>query len=200
MDMNIIGVEYKMENTILGTFEFPSGQVLSLILGDLTLQKVDAIVNPANTRLRHGGGVAHLIVRRGGEEINQQCEEWLQVHGSVTHDKPAYTTGGDLECRYVIHAVGPVWGRGDEDDKLKTAIRSALQLEEDLSLESIAFAAISTGIFGFPKKRAASVFYQVFKDYFNQHPESRLVDVRMMVYDEPTRTAFAEVWQEEFED
>jgi O-acetyl-ADP-ribose deacetylase (regulator of RNase III) len=197
---NIIGVEYKMENTLLGSFQFPSKQVLSLIQGDLTLQKVDAIVNAANARLRHGGGVAHLIRRRGGEEIDQECKAWLEDHGPVTHDHPAYTTGGDLDCRYVIHAVGPVWGRGNEDDKLKAAIIASLQLAEELSLQSIGFAAISTGIFGFPKQRAAAVFYQVFKEYFSQHPESPLVDVRMVVYDEPTCTAFAKVWQEEFTD
>lgn len=187
-----------MENTVLGTYQFPSKQMLSLIEGDLTLQKVDAIVNAANARLRHGGGVAHLIVQRGGKVINKECQAWLREHGPVSHSEPAYTSGGDLDCRYVIHAVGPVWGRGDEDDSLKTAIRASLELAEELSLTSIAFSAISTGIFGFPKQRAASVFYQVFKDYFKECSDSQLVDVRMVVYDEATSSAFAKVWEKEF--
>jgi O-acetyl-ADP-ribose deacetylase (regulator of RNase III) len=193
-------VDFVMENTLIAAYQFPSQQVVSLIQGDLTLQKVDAIVNSANARLRHGGGVAHLILRRGGKVINQESKAWLQKHGPVTHSKPAYTSGGDLDCPYVIHAVGPVWGRGDEDDKLKSAIEASLKLAEELSLESIAFSAISTGIFGFPKKRAATVFYQVFKDYFKVVPDSRLVDVRIVVFDEPTTTAFAKVWKKEFVD
>ena len=187
-----------MENTLLGTYQFPSKQVLSLIEGDLTLQKVDAIVNAANARLRHGGGVAHLIVQRGGKVINRESQAWLREHGPVSHSQPAYTSAGDLECRYIIHAVGPVWGRGDEDDNLKTAIRSSLKLAEELSLRSIAFCAISTGIFGFPKQRAASVFYEVFKEYFKERSDSQLADVRMVVYDEATRSAFAKVWEKEF--
>jgi len=188
-----------MENTLLGTYQFPSQQVLSLIKGDLTLQKVDVIVNASNARLRHGGGVALLILRRGGSVIDEESKAWLQEHGPVSHSQPAYTSGGDLDCRYIIHAVGPVWGRGNEDDKLKVAIEGSLKLAEELSLESIAFSAISTGIFGFPKLRAASVFYEVFKDYFKQNPQSQLVDVRMVVFDEGTCEAFAKTWEKEFD-
>jgi len=187
-----------MENSILGTFKLSSTQVLSLVQGDLTLQKVDAIVNAANARLRHGGGVAHLILRRGGTKMNEESKAWLKEHGPVTHKKPAYTSGGNLDCRYIIHAVGPVWGRGDEDDKLKTAIEESLKLAEKLDIQSIAFSAISTGIFGFPKKRAAVVFFQVFKDYFKENPQSQLSDVRMVVFDEDTCAAFSDVWEEEF--
>jgi O-acetyl-ADP-ribose deacetylase (regulator of RNase III) len=185
-----------MKNTILVTYEFSSGQELTLIRGDLTLQKVDAIVNAANPRLRHGGGVAANILRRGGRVIDQESKAWLQEHGPVTHEKPAYTSGGTLDCRYIIHAVGPVWGRGDEDDKLKAAINGALKLAEELSLQSIAFSAISTGIFGFPRKRAAKNFYQAFISYFEEYPDSQLSDVRMVVYDEPTCNAFAKIWEE----
>jgi len=187
-----------MENLVLGTYQFPSEQVLSLIEGDLTLQKVDAIVNAANARLRHGGGVAHLIVQRGGKVINKESQAWLREHGPISHSEPAYTSGGSLDCRYIIHAVGPVWGRGDEDESLKTAIKSSLELAEELSLKSIAFSAISTGIFGFPKQRAASVFYEVFREYFKEYPDSPLVDVRMVVFDEETSSAFAKVWEKEF--
>ena len=184
-----------MENQVLQKIEFASGQVLSLIHGDLTAQEVDAIVNAANPRLRHGGGVAAIILRRGGPVINQESKDWLRENGPVSHEEPAYTSGGNLDCQYVIHAVGPIWGRGDEDQKLMAAITESLRRAEVLDLKSIAFSAIGTGIFGFPKKRAAKVFYQALKNYFNEHPESPLKDVRMVVYDDLTTEAFAKVWE-----
>lgn len=186
-----------MKDLILNTYQFDTNQKLTLIQGDLTLQKVDAIVNAANPRLRHGGGVAAVILRRGGRLINEESKAWLQEHGPVTHREPAYTSGGDLACSYIIHAVGPIWGRGDEEDKLADAITGSLELADHLSLSSIAFAAISTGIFGFPRKRAARVFYRTFKKYFTENPESPLADVRVVVYDEPTSEAFHVVWDKE---
>lgn len=186
-----------MENQVLVKHLFPSGQVLTLVHGDLTSQKVDAIVNAANPRLRHGGGVAAIILRRGGPEINRESRDWLRAHGPVTHEEPAYTTGGNLDCQFIIHAVGPVWGgRGDEEEKLKLAIIGALKRAEELELTSIAFSAISTGIFGFPHKQAAQVFFQGFQQYFENFSESTLTDVRMVVYDENTTEAFHEVWSE----
>lgn len=187
-----------MENQVLQRFEFPSGQVLTLIHGDLTTQQVDAIVNAANPRLRHGGGVAAIILRRGGLVINKESKEWLKENGPVTHEEPAFTSGGNLACEYVIHAVGPIWGRGEEDQKLEAAIIGSLKRAVDLELESIAFSALSTGIFGFPKKRAARVFYQAFKKYFDENPDSPLEDVRMVVYDDLATEAFNKVWQMEF--
>jgi len=142
--------------------------------------------------------VAAVILRKGGRVINEESQAWLEEHGEVTHEKPAYTSGGNLDCKYIIHAVGPIWGRGDEDGKLTAAITGSLELADELSLTSIAFSAVSTGIFGFPKKRAARVFYQAFMAYFAAHPDSQLTDIRMVVYDEPTSEAFHTVWEKEF--
>ena len=187
-----------MKDETLGKFQLATGQQVTLIRGDLSAQKVDAIVNAANPRLRHGGGVAAMLLRKGGQTINEESRTWLKEHGEVTHISPAYTTGGSLPCRYIIHAVGPIWGRGDEDVKLKAAIASALELADQLELTSIAFSAISTGIFGFPKKRAARVFYQTFLAYFSEETDSKLTDVRMVVFDDPTSEAFQTVWDKEF--
>jgi O-acetyl-ADP-ribose deacetylase (regulator of RNase III) len=187
-----------MEDQVLGKYSLAGRQEITLIQGDLTLQKVDAIVNAANPRLRHGGGVAAMILRKGGRVINEESQAWLQEHGEVTHESPAYTTGGNLDCRYIIHAVGPVWGRGDEDGKLAAAINGSLRVADQLHLTSIAFSAISTGIFGFPKKRAARVFYQSLSAYFAQNPESQISDIRMVTYDDPTSEAFHKVWEKEF--
>jgi len=118
-----------------------------VVHGDLTEERVDAIVNAANPRLAHGGGVAGAIVRKGGEEIQRESfvKAPVAVGGAVV------TGAGRLPCRWVIHAVGPVWGEGDEEAKLRAAVRSALDRAAELGLASVALPAISTGIFGYPK-------------------------------------------------
>ncbi|TES90378.1 MAG: macro domain-containing protein, partial [Anaerolineales bacterium] len=173
-------------STKLESVTLPSGQIFILAQGDLTEEKVDAIVNAANENLAHGGGIAAIIAWKGGKAISEESKAWIEEHGPITHESPAYTSAGDLPCKYVIHAVGPVWGSGDEDNKLAAAVKGSLRAAEELELTSIAFPAISTGIFGFPKDRAARVIYQAVQDYFNQNPESRLKDVRMGGFDQPT--------------
>ena len=177
----------------------PNGGVLRLLQGDITAQAVDAIVNAANSHLAHGGGVAAVIARKGGSVVWEQSRRWVQEHGPVPHDNPAYTACGNLPCRYVIHAVGPVWhgGHDDEDAKLRAAVQGSLRRAEELGLTSIAFPAISTGIYGFPKQRAAGVFYHAIADYFAEHPQSPLRDVRLVLYDHPTLEAFLAAWDAE---
>jgi O-acetyl-ADP-ribose deacetylase len=171
-------------------YTYPSGQRLEIVQGDITGETVDAIVNAANSHLQHGAGVAGAILRRGGYQIQQESLEWVRQHGPVTHAEPAYTSAGKLPCRYVIHAVGPVWGEGDEDAKLSTTIRGSLQLADRLELASIAFPAISTGIFGFPKERAARIFLETLQNYFATNPSSGLKLVRLTLYDRPSLTVF----------
>jgi O-acetyl-ADP-ribose deacetylase (regulator of RNase III) len=170
--------------------------MLQLVQGDITTEPVDAIVNAANERLQHGGGVAWAILRRGGEIIQQESVQWVEEHGPVSHSKPAWTSAGLLPARYVIHAVGPVWGDGDEDAKLAAAVRGSLRVADELGLNSIAFPSISTGIFGFPKARAAGVFLKAIRLYFDQTPGSGLKIVRVILFDQPTLDAFIEVWKD----
>jgi O-acetyl-ADP-ribose deacetylase (regulator of RNase III) len=126
---------------------------IRLVSADLTERDVDAIVNAANSHLQHGGGVAGAIVRKGGRAIQEESDRigYVPVGGA------ALTTAGKLKARYVIHAVGPRMGEGDEDDKLKKAINSVLALASDERLTSISVPAISAGIFGFPKDRCAKI-------------------------------------------
>ena len=173
-----------------------TGQKLQLVEGDITTESVDAIVNAANEHLQHGGGVAWAIVRRGGEIIQQESDEWVREHGPVTHARPAWTSGGLLPAKYVIHAVGPVWGDGDEDAKLAAAVRGSLKLADKLGLHSIAFPSISTGIFGFPKGRAAGVVFKAIKYYFDHTRASGIQTVRILLFDQETRDAFMDVWKE----
>ncbi len=145
-------------STIRATYPLSPKTRLDIAQGDLTQEPVDAIVNAANKHLAHGGGVAGAIVSKGGRSIQRESDDWVSQHGLVSHAEPAYTRAGSLPARYIIHAVGPVWGEGAEDTKLASAITGSLRRAEALGLESIAFPAISTGIFGFPKERAAHIF------------------------------------------
>ncbi|MDR3574184.1 MAG: macro domain-containing protein [Anaerolineaceae bacterium] len=172
------------------SYTYPSGQKLEIVQGDITRESVDAIVNAANSHLQHGAGVAGAILRRGGYQIQQESLEWVRQHGQVKNAEPAYTGAGKLPCRYVIHAVGPVWGEGDEDAKLSSAIRGSLQVADRLELASIAFPAISTGIFGFPKDRAARIFLETLQGYFTDNPSSGLKLVRLTLYDRPSLAIF----------
>ncbi len=156
-------------------------RTLEVVQGDLTLQAVDAIVNAANSSLAHGGGIAGAIVRRGGEEI--QVESYrkapVPVGGAVV------TGAGRLACRYVIHAVGPVWGEGDEEAKLRHAVRSALACAEELQLASVAVPAISTGIFGYPKAAGCRAIAEEVRAHLAL-PAASVRRVRLIAIDEET--------------
>jgi O-acetyl-ADP-ribose deacetylase (regulator of RNase III) len=182
-------------NQVIQKHTFESGQRLELVQGDITQEQVDAIVNAANEHLQHGGGVAGVISRKGGPQIQSESNAWVKEHGPVTHAEPAYTSAGDLPSRYVIHAVGPVWGQGDEDHKLTQAVQGSLQQAQSLELQSLALPAISTGIFGFPKERAAKVILSAIEKYFEDHPQVSLRQVRVVLYDRATQKAFEQAWQ-----
>lgn len=128
-------------------------RVLELLDGDITEMDTDAIVNAANAQLVLGGGVAGAIRRKGGPKIQAECDKigGTFVGGAVI------TTGGKLKASHVIHAVGPRMGEGDEDQKLRNATLNSLKVADENRLKSIAFPAISTGIFGFPIERCAAI-------------------------------------------
>ncbi len=183
-------------NILLTETTLPSGRTLQLVRGDITDETTDAIVNAANAYLQHGAGVAGAILRRGGPAIQRESDAWVKTHGPVSHAAPAWTSGGNLSCRVVIHAVGPVWGDGDEDSKLGAATTGSLRLADELGLASIAFPAISTGIFGFPKERAAHVMLESIRDYLEKPSSLKLV--RVVLYDTATLTAFEKAWHAHF--
>jgi O-acetyl-ADP-ribose deacetylase (regulator of RNase III) len=129
--------------------------VIAFVVGDLTEQRVDAVVNAANSSLLGGGGVDGAIHRAGGPEILAECR---LLGGCETGDAKA-TTGGRLQVRFVVHAVGPVWRGGEEGEPelLASAHRRALEVARDLGARTIAFPAISCGIYGYPPELAAPV-------------------------------------------
>ncbi len=182
-------------NKILLEYPLSKNKTFQIVEGDITTEKVDAIVNAANSQLQHGGGVAWTISRRGGEIIQRESKEWIEKNGEVSHAQPAYTSAGDLPCKYVIHAVGPVWGDGDEDAKLADAITGSLRIASDLGLASVSIPAISTGIFGFPKERAAKIIFRSIEQYLVQNASSSLKQVRLILYGETDAELYLGFWQ-----
>lgn len=152
---------------------------MRLVSADITGRDVDAIVNAANSWLRHGGGVAGTIVRKGGQIIQDESDRI----GHVPVGNAAITSGGKLRARYVIHAVGPRMGEGDEDYKLKKAINSILTLAIEKKLKSIAIPAISAGIFGFPKNRCAAILVGETAAFLNDNSGTSLELVEFCIFD-----------------
>jgi len=152
---------------------------IELVQGDLTELAADAIVNPSNRELVLGGGVAGAIRRKGGPEIQAEC----YTLGPIETGEAVMTGGGQLKARHVIHAVGPRWGDGhqDEDEKLSQATRNSLVLAEDAGLKTIAFPAISTGVYGFPIERAAEVMLGTVLAFVG--PGSRLERITFCLFD-----------------
>jgi O-acetyl-ADP-ribose deacetylase len=138
-----------------------NNQVLRLVKGDITERNVDAIINAANSYLKHVGGVAAAIVRKGGAIIQEESDKIVTGRGGlVPVGSAVITTAGNLPCKAVIHTVGPRMGEGNEDYKLRKAVRSSLLLASKKGFRSISMPAISSGIFGFPKDRCAKILVE----------------------------------------
>ncbi|HHQ47622.1 MAG TPA: macro domain-containing protein [Acidobacteria bacterium] len=175
-----------MEPNVLDAMEL-GGTVIEAVLGDLTEERVDAIVNAANSHLAHGGGLAGAIVRRGGRIIQEESDRVAPVAvGSA-----AVTGAGNLPCRWVIHAVGPRWGEGDEENKLRSAVRASLDRAQELGVTSLSIPAISTGIFGYPKAEGTRTIIHEVLHWLCEHPESGLRRVRLTAFDRQTADLFA---------
>jgi O-acetyl-ADP-ribose deacetylase (regulator of RNase III) len=158
--------------------------ILELILGDITDLDTDAIVNASNSSLRLGGGVAGAIRRKGGPQIQEECNKI----GGAPVGTAVMTTGGRLKAKYVIHAVGPMHGDEHEDEKLKDATLNSLILADKHQLKSIAFPAISTGIFGFPRDRCATIMLSTTIAYLEG--PTQLEKVIYCLYDQDTFETF----------
>jgi O-acetyl-ADP-ribose deacetylase (regulator of RNase III) len=134
-------------------------QRVAVIHGDITRQKVDAIVNAANSSLMGGGGVDGAIHRAGGPAIGEECKKIVAKQGGCPTGEAVITTGGNLPAKFLIHTVGPVWngGKNGEPEKLANCYKNSLRLMTENNLTTIAFPNISTGIYGYPKKEAAEI-------------------------------------------
>jgi len=162
---------------------------IECVRGDLTREKVDAVVNAANRSLRGGGGVDGAIHRAAGPGLLAECIE-RHFRGCPTGEA-RLTAGHDLPARYVIHTVGPVWrgGREGEPELLASCYRSSLDLAASEGLSSVAFPAVSCGVYGYPLEAAAEVAVAATAGSLAEHPGIELV--RLVLFDEPTRRVFA---------
>jgi O-acetyl-ADP-ribose deacetylase (regulator of RNase III) len=152
---------------------------VEIVRGDITQQDVDAIVNAANSSLLGGGGVDGAIHRAGGPAILEECR---RLGGCETGDAKA-TTAGDLPARWVIHTVGPVWRGGGHGERelLASAHRRSLEVADELGARSVAFPAISTGIYGYPKEAAARIAVETLKS-----ARTKVELARLVAFDEAT--------------
>lgn len=165
--------------------------LLEIVQDDITTLSVDAIVNAANEYLKHGGGVAAAISRKGGSVIQQESNALIEKLGPLSTCEAAITSGGKLPARFVVHAVGPVWCEhrpAELDALLRRAVRNSLVVAEENSLKSIAFPAISTGIYGFPIHRAAPLMLQEAADYLRG--QTKLDRILFCLYDEASYQVF----------
>jgi len=153
--------------------------ILELVQGDITKQDVDAIVNAANSSLLGGGGVDGAIHRAAGAELLEEC----RTLGGCETGSAKITRGYKLKARHVIHAVGPVYrdGKHGEPALLVLAYRMCLELASQNACASIAFPAISTGVYGYPVEDAARIAFRTIIDYLSEHPEIKLA--RYVLYD-----------------
>jgi len=158
--------------------------------GDITKQKTDVIVNAANSYLSHGGGVAGAIVGAGGSVIQDESNVIVEKYGPVLVGSAVYTSAGSLNAKYIIHTVGPKLGEGDEENKLKRALLSVLNLSDNLKISSISIPAISTGIFGFPKEKGAKVIFNTVLNWVYEHAGTLLKEIRFCNIDNLTTDLF----------
>jgi O-acetyl-ADP-ribose deacetylase (regulator of RNase III) len=155
---------------------------ITLVLGDITKETVNAIVNAANERLAGGGGVDGAIHRAGGPDIMKECARIRAERGGCPTGTAVITTAGRLPAKFVIHTVGPVWNehRADECDRLlASAYTSSLQLAVEYGLRTVAFPSISTGVYGFPITRAALLVVKTVRDFVLANP---LDEVRFVLF------------------
>lgn len=167
---------------------------IEVVENDLTKENVDAIVNAANSWLRHGGGVAGAIVKKGGNQIQADSDEFVAKHGPVKTGGIAVTEAGNLPCSVIIHAVGPVWegGQKGEDKCLRDAMYNSLVECHKRQLVSLAAPAISSGIFGFPKRSCAKILFSAALQFFREEPTCSVDLVRFTNFDKETVEVFVE--------
>ena len=165
--------------------------VLQFICEDITELEVDAIVNAANSYLKHGGGVAGAIVRKGGMIIQKESDQYVQKYGPVTPGNVAVTGPGNLNARYIIHAVGPIGNKAGNDEILSKCLINTFNKASELNLNSIALPFIGTGIFGYPLELFIQTTYKTVINYFSDYEGS----LEKVVFCDIDRQKIEKLWQ-----
>ena len=159
------------------------GSVVSVVHGDLTQQQVDVVVNAANETLAHGGGVAAALVRAGGAVVQEDSHRWVHEHGPLLAETAAITTAGSMPAHHVVHVVGPRYREGqDNEAMLRAAVTAALDASSGIDARSVAFPAISAGIFGYPRAAATAVIGSEVMAWLDRKPAT-IDEVRLVALD-----------------
>jgi len=165
--------------------EQPAGGAFEVVIGDLLEEPVDAIVNAANGHLAHGGGVAGAISRAAGPSLQRESDRVVAERGPIPTGEAALTGAGELPFQAVIHAVGPRQGEGDEEGLLVSALRSAFALAAGRGFCSLAFPAVSSGIFAVPLETCARAYVRAVREHFQAHPAGPLRTIRLCLFGGP---------------
>ncbi|XP_072048532.1 LOW QUALITY PROTEIN: protein mono-ADP-ribosyltransferase PARP14-like [Amphiura filiformis] len=187
-----IPVPGKKQTKIKGRYHVSTGQEFLVCQGDITTEGVDGLVNAANTRLQHGGGVARAFVREGGEIIQRESDDIIRKRGRLSTSMVACTCPGNLSCKVILHVVGPEYqgGRHREDDQLYDAVTNVLKEADRRKLQSIALPAISSGIYKFPIMKCTETIVTAAFEYFTRSEDSNVTEVRFVDTDDAACRAF----------
>lgn len=168
---------------------------ITLVRGDITRQRVDAVVNAANSGLMGGGGVDGAIHAAGGPAILEECRAIVATDGPLPTGRAVITTGGDLPAGHVIHTVGPIHHRHEPDEAaelLASCYGSSLDVAATHGCRTVAFPNISTGVYGYPKPEAARVAVEAVRAWVDAHPGA-LDEIRFVCFDEENETLYREL-------
>jgi O-acetyl-ADP-ribose deacetylase (regulator of RNase III) len=170
--------------------EFPGGKSLQLLKGDITKVPVDAIVNAANEKLAGGGGVDGAIHLAAGPAMRLELDEIRAKQGGCPTGSAVPTSAGNLPAKYVFHAVGPIYGQGDDvAEKLASAYRACLRLSEEKGISYISFPSVSTGVYGYPVAEAAPIALREIIDHLRRE-DTKLQRAVFVLFDDRTHRAY----------
>lgn len=174
-----------MPGTLIKRWEYDGGASFEILVYDLLAAPVDAIVNAANGGLSHGGGVAAAIATAAGPDFDDECRDLIRQQGRVAVGEAVATSAGRLPYKGVIHAVGPRMGDGDEGLKIGRALLSAFRRADEQGWTSVAFPAISSGIFSVPPSICAKAYLRAVETFFQQHPETTVKLIILCLFKGP---------------
>ena len=167
---------------LLAKIEYPVGRFFEIKNGNLLTEDSDVIVNAANGMLSHGGGVAYAIANEAGEKLYNECNSYIRLNGRIPVTGVVLTTAGNLGFKGVIHAVGPRFGEGDEENKLVQTLYNAFVLANNKGFSSLAFPAISSGIFSVPHDICARAYFDSVERFYNDYADSTLKLIKLVMF------------------
>jgi len=184
-----------MPGDVKKTKNYDNGCSFVVVVNDILNEPTDGIVNAANGRLAHGGGVARVIAEAAGDDLYVECKDIILNQKEIPVGKAVLTTAGDLPFKGVIHAVGPRMGDGDEGGKIKKALLSAFHLAQDRAWSSISFPGISSGIFSVPHPICARAYIDAVNEFFKQNPDTRLKTIHLCLFIGPLLDTVLEIFE-----